>query len=75
MTFDQFQQTRKPVADLSLYFPDETGPGYIYAESYYINEIGLLGGKYMLTIGNFSAISHDLLEFEKRLYDFAEDQL
>lgn len=75
MTFDQFQQTRKPVPDLSLYFQDETGPGYVYVESYYINEVGLLGGKYMLTIHNYSSISHDLLEFEKKLYDFAKDQL
>lgn len=85
MTFEQFQATRRPTADLeaeintSIYDdPVIKVPGLVYLGGLYIEEshanwtdAAREGGKYFLTIANRDWLSDDLETLERHLYDFA----
>lgn len=83
MTFEQFQASRREVADLqtALGFDHDvtTGmPGFIYADGYYIEKRAPHWPEgshaYRLCLGNWDDIGDDLERFERKLYEYATPQ-
>lgn len=85
MTFEQFQASRRRVEDLegaldlSIYDdPEIKCPGLIYLDQYYIEErcdnwsaAAKDGGKYHLILNNWDALSDDLEDLERKLFECA----
>lgn len=77
MTFEQFQSTRKQVADIGAAIPglgQDAHPvaGFIYADVCFIEHHG--GEDYRLDLnGNSMIRSRSLLDLEYRLYEWACD--
>lgn len=85
MTFEQFQATRKPCADLGAFlsdarWEDEPTPatGFIYCDALYIEDVAehwppasKEKGRYHLIIGRMEWMDFELEPLERHLYEFA----
>lgn len=80
MTLEQFIATRRESADCSVDLDDELaqGPGYIYADKFYIGFVtdtypakARAAGRYHLILNNLEWISDDLADLEAKLFDYA----
>lgn len=70
MTFEEFQATRTLAADIGPLIPEELlvpQPGYVYCEKLFIE---IHGRRFHLCIGNWSKLTFDLEELERKLYEF-----
>jgi len=81
LTFEQFQATRRHVANLhdepsiagQIGDDGEVRPGLVYADGLFIEEEtrGTMCPVYTLTIGNASRSTDNLESLERDLYEFA----
>lgn len=85
MTFEEFQATRMPCADLGFRLDDARwlgeppAKGNVYLDVLYIEEVmphwpeaARKAGKWCLLIGNDQWISDDLTALERDLYEWAK---
>ncbi len=75
MTFEQFQATRRKVADVGEATGIDLGEvqsGYVYDSDLHIFDMP--DGRYLLVILNDQTISDNLTELEQKLYEFGSDE-
>lgn len=76
MTFEDFQATRRHVADIAaatgLDLGQDVQPGHVYDSDLHIFDMP--DGRHLLVIFNDQTISADLEALERKLYAFASDE-
>lgn len=82
ISFEDFQATRKPCADIGATLGEETGTpegqkqgGLIYIDNLFIETVEPwwddVSAQYHLLIENSTELSNDLEPLERKLYDYA----
>lgn len=76
MTFEEFQATRRHVADVTAATGIDLGPGvqsgFVYASDLHIFDLPDV--RFLLVLFSEQTVSSDLAELERKLFEFASDE-